>query len=89
MMFEAGGKIVAGSSDATGGGAVTTPLPQKKNVVARMNNPSSAKNGSLPCMMVTFACGEQLGTPQQNIVYKGSRQGVGRVPSLNSGKRTS
>ena len=28
--------------------------------------------------MVTFAYGEQQGTPQQNIVYEVSRQEVGR-----------
>jgi len=33
--------------------------------------------GSLLCMIVTFAYGEQWGTPQQNIVYGASRQGVG------------
>lgn len=78
LIFGVAGEMVARFSDATGGGAVTTPLPQKKNVVLRMNNPRSPKNGSLPCMMVTFTYGEQQGTPQQNIVYAVSRQEVGR-----------
>jgi hypothetical protein len=55
VMFEAGGGISAGCSNATGGDDVTDPSPQKKNVVLRMNNPRSSRNGSFPCMTVTFA----------------------------------
>jgi hypothetical protein len=55
VMFGAGAGISAGFSNATGGGDVIAPSPQKKNVVLRMNNPRSAKNGSLPCMTVTLA----------------------------------
>jgi hypothetical protein len=67
VMFGAGGGISAGFSNATGGGDVTDRSPQKKNVILRMNNPRSAKNGSLPCMAVTFASGEHHSTPKQNI----------------------
>jgi len=55
LLLGVGGGLIVGFSNAAGGGDVTNPFPQKKNVVLRMNNPRSAKNGSLPCMMVTFA----------------------------------
>ena len=55
MSLGAIGEISAGVSNAAAGGAVADPLPQKKNVAPRMNNPRSAKYGSLPCMTVTFA----------------------------------
>lgn len=81
MMFDAGGEIFAGDSDTPGTDDVTASLPQKKNVEPRMNSPRSIKNGSLPCITVTFASGEQRSTPQQNIAVEEIRQGVGLTPS--------
>lgn len=57
-MFEAGGEVSAGFSNATGRGDVTAPPLQKKNVIIRTNTPRSAKNGSFPCMTITLAYGE-------------------------------
>jgi hypothetical protein len=66
VMFGASGGPSAEFSNATGAGDRNDPSPQKKNIVLRMNNPRSSKNGSLPCMIVTFSSGEKRRTPKQN-----------------------
>ena len=53
---------------------MTEPSPQKKNTVPRMNNPTSAKNGSLPCMTVTFAKESNVARPSRIWLYVESRQ---------------